>query len=121
MHATRRWPLIKAQNATLALLPSIWPETWCFALGEAWRAGLRVVAFDIGAPGRTHPRHGPWILLPLGLPPHAINNALMAAVSVCHNANHSANFVAYIAHLRRRVYTFSRTRTYNQQERDPHV
>ena len=41
--------LIRSQNATLALLPSIWPETWCFSLAEAWRAGLRVAAFDVGA------------------------------------------------------------------------
>ncbi len=30
-------PLIKAQKATIALLPSICPETWCFSLAEAWR------------------------------------------------------------------------------------
>ena len=41
--------LIKSQHARLALLPSIFPETWCFTLGEAWQAGLRVVAFDLGA------------------------------------------------------------------------
>ena len=41
-------PLIKAQGASLALLPSIFPETWCLSLAEAWRAGLQVAAFDIG-------------------------------------------------------------------------
>jgi GT2 family glycosyltransferase len=70
--------LIKAQNATLALLPSIFPETWCFSLAEAWRAGLRVAAFDIGAPAERIRRTGRGFLLPLGLKPDSINNALVA-------------------------------------------
>jgi GT2 family glycosyltransferase len=74
--------LIKAQQATIALLPSIWPETWCFTLAEAWRAGLSVAAFDIGAPAERIRRTGRGFLLPLGLPPHAINNALVAAASL---------------------------------------
>jgi glycosyltransferase involved in cell wall biosynthesis len=72
-------PLIRAQNAALALLPSIFPETWCLTLAEAWRAGLRVAAFDIGAQAERIRRTGRGILLPLGLAPHAINNALVAA------------------------------------------
>jgi glycosyltransferase involved in cell wall biosynthesis len=71
--------LIRAQRATLALLPSIFPETWCLSLGEAWRAGLRVAAFDIGAQAERIRRSGRGFLLPLGLPPQAINNALIAA------------------------------------------
>ena len=74
--------LIKAQHATLALLPSIWPETWCLGLTEAWRAGLLVAAFDIGAPAERIRRTGRGILLPLGLPAHAINNALIAAAGL---------------------------------------
>ena len=74
--------LIKAQKASLAMLPSIWPETWCLSLGEAWRAGLHVAAFDIGAPAERIRRTGRGFLLPLGLPPHAINNALIAAVGL---------------------------------------
>jgi glycosyltransferase involved in cell wall biosynthesis len=70
--------LIRAQNATLALLPSIFPETWCFSLGEAWRAGLRVAAFDIGAPAERIRRTGRGVVLPLGLRPEAINDALIA-------------------------------------------
>jgi glycosyltransferase involved in cell wall biosynthesis len=70
--------LIKAQHANLALLPSIFPETWCFTLGEAWRAGLRVVAFDIGAQAERIRRTGHGILLPLGFFPAQINNALVA-------------------------------------------
>lgn len=71
--------LIKAQNATLALLPSIFPETWCLGLGEAWRAGLHVAAFDIGAQAERIRRTGRGFLLPLGLPASAINDALVAA------------------------------------------
>ena len=74
--------LIKAQNATLAMLPSIFPETWCLSLAEAWRAGLRVAAFDIGAQAERIRRTGRGILLPLGLPAHAINNALLAAAGL---------------------------------------
>jgi len=70
--------LIRAQDADLAWLPSIWPETWCFTLGHAWRAGLHVAAFDIGAPADRIRRIGRGWLLPLGLPPPAINNALLA-------------------------------------------
>ncbi len=74
--------LISAQNATLALLPSIFPETWCLGLAEAWRAGLRVAAFDIGAQAERIRRTGRGFLLPLGLPAYAINNALMVAGSL---------------------------------------
>jgi GT2 family glycosyltransferase len=70
--------LAKAQRASLALLPSIFPETWCFTLGEAWQAGLRVVAFDIGAQAERIRRTGRGILLPLGLFPAQINHALVA-------------------------------------------
>jgi glycosyltransferase involved in cell wall biosynthesis len=65
-----------------AVLPSIWPETWCFGLAEAWRAGLRVAAFDIGAPAERIRGTGRGFLLPLGLPAHAINSALMAAIGL---------------------------------------
>jgi glycosyltransferase involved in cell wall biosynthesis len=71
--------LIRAQNATLAFLPSIWPETWCLGLTELWRAGLRVAAFDMGAPAKRIARTGRGFLMPLGLSPAAINDALMNA------------------------------------------
>jgi glycosyltransferase involved in cell wall biosynthesis len=71
--------LIRAQNTALALLPSIWPETWCLGLTELWRAGLRVAAFDIGAPAERIGRTGRGFLLPLGLPPAAINDTLLNA------------------------------------------
>lgn len=74
--------LIQAQDASLALLPSVWPETWNFGLTELWRAGLSVAAFDFGAPAERIRRTGRGFLLPLGLPPRGINNALVAAVGL---------------------------------------
>jgi GT2 family glycosyltransferase/glycosyltransferase involved in cell wall biosynthesis len=71
--------LIRAQSAHLAWLPSICPETWCFALGHAWRAGLGVAAFDIGAPAERIRSTGRGWVFPLGLPPPSINTALLAA------------------------------------------
>lgn len=70
--------LIRSQDAHLGWVPSIWPETWCFTLGHAWRAGLSVAAFDIGAPAERIRRSRRGWLLPLGLSPPAINNALLA-------------------------------------------
>ncbi len=74
--------LIRAQDASVALLPSVWPETWSFALTELWRAGLSVAAFDFGAPAERIRRTGRGFLLPLGLPPRRINHALVAAVGL---------------------------------------
>lgn len=70
--------LLRAHRPHLAFLPSIWPETWCFTLGVAWRAGLAVVVFDIGAQAERVRATGRGQVLPLGLPAPAINNALLA-------------------------------------------
>ena len=72
--------MIEAQNAALGFIPSICPETWCLTLGDIWRAGLNAVAFDLGAPAERIKRTGRGIVLPLGLSPNAINNALIAAI-----------------------------------------
>jgi len=70
--------LVRAQRPLLAFLPSLWPETWCFTLGLAWRAGLRAAVFDIGAQAERVRATGHGWILPLGLPAGAINNALLA-------------------------------------------
>ena len=70
--------LIAAQEAQIAWLPSIWPETWCFALTVAWQARLPVVAFDIGAQAERIRNQGQGWVLPLGLPPATINNTLLS-------------------------------------------
>jgi len=55
--------LIRAQDADIGFVPSIWPETWCLTLSLLWRAGLNAAAFDIGAPAAriTAARRG-WVL-----------------------------------------------------------
>ncbi len=70
--------LISEFRADLAFLPSIWPETWCFALSEAWRAGLYAIAFDLGAQAARIRATGRGALLPLGLPAPRINDSLLA-------------------------------------------
>ncbi|MEJ1978412.1 MAG: hypothetical protein WDN49_22080 [Acetobacteraceae bacterium] len=69
--------LLRAHAPDVAFIPSIWPETWCFTLGHAWRAGLRAAVFDIGAPAERVKRTGWGWVLPLGLPATAVNDALL--------------------------------------------
>ena len=69
--------LIRRQRAQLAFIPSIWPETWCFALSRAWQAGLPAVAFDLGSPAERIRTTRGGHLLPLGLPVAGINDRLL--------------------------------------------
>ncbi len=75
--------LIRAQDAAIAFVPSVVPETWCFTLTEAWRAGLRVVAFDLGAQAERVRGTGGGTLLPTDASPARINDALLAACGIC--------------------------------------
>jgi glycosyltransferase involved in cell wall biosynthesis len=69
---------IGAQQADIAFIPSIWPETWCFALSDAWAAGLKTAVFDIGTQAeRVRATDNGWVL-PLALPAGGINNTLIA-------------------------------------------
>ncbi|HEX7389971.1 MAG TPA: glycosyltransferase, partial [Acidiphilium sp.] len=70
--------LIRRSGAALAFLPSVWPETWCFALSEAWQAGLYAIAFDLGAQAGRIRATGRGLVLPLGLPAQRINDVLLA-------------------------------------------
>lgn len=70
--------LLAGLRADLAFIPSIWPETWCFTLTEAWEAGLYTMAFDLGAQAERIAATGNGALLPLGLPPSRINDALLS-------------------------------------------
>ena len=70
--------LIRVQRADLAFLPSVWPETWCYALTECWRAGLAVISFDLGGQAERIRDRGVGALLAPGLAPGAINDALLA-------------------------------------------
>ncbi len=69
--------LIRAQGAHLAFLPSVWPETWCYALTDIWQAGLPAAVFDIGTPAERVRAHGRGWVLPLGLPPDRLNDAFL--------------------------------------------
>jgi GT2 family glycosyltransferase/glycosyltransferase involved in cell wall biosynthesis len=68
--------LVATLRCDLAFLPSIWPETWCFALSEAWRAGLYAMAFDLGAQAARIRATARGAVLPLGLPVSRINDVL---------------------------------------------
>jgi GT2 family glycosyltransferase/glycosyltransferase involved in cell wall biosynthesis len=68
---------IAAAGAQLAFLPSIWPETWCYALSDIWAAGLDAAVFDIGTPAERVRRTGRGWILPLGLPPARLNEVLL--------------------------------------------
>jgi glycosyltransferase involved in cell wall biosynthesis len=70
--------LLEETGADIALLPSVWPETWSYALSDLWRAGLWVAAFDVGAPAARIRAAGGGTLLPPGLPPARLNDALLA-------------------------------------------
>ncbi len=70
--------LIRAQSADLAFLPSIWPETWCYALSDAWAGGLPAAVFDIGTPPARIRASGRGWVLPLGLPAPRVNDALLS-------------------------------------------
>ena len=69
--------LIRAQRGHLALIPSVWPETWCFALSRAWEAGLPAAVFDLGAQAERVRATGRGAVLPLGLGAPAVNDALL--------------------------------------------
>ncbi|MEA2737206.1 MAG: hypothetical protein QOH05_513 [Acetobacteraceae bacterium] len=70
--------LIKQQQAQLAWLPSLWPETWCYTLTQNWQAGLNVLAFDIGTPAERIRGTGRGWIVPLGLKPERLNNRMLA-------------------------------------------
>jgi O-antigen biosynthesis protein len=59
---------IEAADPHLVLIPSIWPETYCYVLSGALRSGRRIAVFDLGAQAertRLHDAHH--LLLPLAL------------------------------------------------------
>lgn len=42
--------LLASSGVNVCLVPSIWPETFCYVAEELMRLGLPVAAFDLGAP-----------------------------------------------------------------------
>ncbi|MEE7493289.1 hypothetical protein MOTC310_23645 [Methylobacterium oryzae] len=71
--------LITQVSADLILLPSIWPETYAYALTLALRTGLSVAAFDLGTPAEQLRNAPNGHLLPYALAtdPAACNDRLL--------------------------------------------
>jgi len=69
--------LLRRERPDVAWFPSVWPETWCYTLDEALIAGLPVAAFDLGAVAERIRPVEARLLLPLGLEPRRINDALL--------------------------------------------
>jgi GT2 family glycosyltransferase len=77
--------LLQREQPDIVWLPSVWPETWCYALDYALAAGLPVVAFDIGAIAERLRAFGAGDLLPLDLKPSRINERL---IELCRRTRH---------------------------------
>ncbi|CAH2603367.1 Glycosyltransferase [Rhodovastum atsumiense] len=60
--------LVRAQQADLGFLPSLWPETWSFTLSQMWEAGLPVIAYDIGTPAERIRSMQGGLVVPLHMP-----------------------------------------------------
>jgi GT2 family glycosyltransferase len=75
-------PRLVAENpCDVALFLSIWPETFCYALTDAYDAGLYPIALNFGAVGERIARNKVGMLLPHDSAPAAINAAILAAVA----------------------------------------
>ena len=64
----------------LCLIPSIWPETYCYALSSAFENGVPPVVFDNGAQAERVREAGWGVVLPKGIEdqPATINDTLLS-------------------------------------------
>jgi GT2 family glycosyltransferase len=69
--------LLRRERPDIIFLPSVWPETYCYAVDHAVEAQLPVVSFDLGAIAERLRAAEIGILLPLSLGPEEINNRLL--------------------------------------------
>jgi glycosyltransferase involved in cell wall biosynthesis len=69
--------LLRDHRVEFGFIPSVVPETWCYALSELRRAGLRIAAFDLGAQAERIRAYGDGLLLPLGTDAAAVNDTLL--------------------------------------------
>jgi GT2 family glycosyltransferase/glycosyltransferase involved in cell wall biosynthesis len=69
--------LMEREQPDIVLSPSVWPETWCYALDHALHAGLPVVAFELGAIAERLRAVNGCVLVPLMLGPAKINDLLL--------------------------------------------
>jgi hypothetical protein len=71
--------LLAREQCHIALFPSLWPETWCYALTHALAQGLPIVAFDLGAIAERLRAYDASCLLPLSTTAAETNDALLRA------------------------------------------
>ena len=83
--------LIRAQRADIGFLPSVWPETWCYALSALWQAGLWTVAFALGAPAERIAATGAGRSVPLGMPAGRLNDFMLGLLPVSGRATRAAS------------------------------
>ncbi|QFT61376.1 glycosyltransferase [Roseivivax sp. THAF30] len=90
--------LAEQHGVTHWLIPSIWPETFCYALHEALATGRPVYGFDLGAQGETLASAWNGHVLPF-LPddPQAMARAVISALATCALAERHAG----ITHMHR--------------------
>jgi GT2 family glycosyltransferase/glycosyltransferase involved in cell wall biosynthesis len=70
--------LVAREAPDVCLFASVWPETWCYSLSHALRAGLPVAAFELGAIAeRLREAAGAHALLPLNTSAPQINDRLL--------------------------------------------
>lgn len=69
--------LLSREQPDVLFLPSVWPETWCYALDHALSTGLPTVAFEIGAMAERLRARGGHSLLSLDLSAAEINERLL--------------------------------------------
>jgi GT2 family glycosyltransferase len=75
--------LIAREAPAAALFVSVFPETWCYALTHAVKAGLSIAAFDFGAIAeRLRDGGGSGILFPLSASAQELNDGLLKAFPV---------------------------------------
>jgi glycosyltransferase involved in cell wall biosynthesis len=75
-------PGLLAQNpCDLALFLSLWPETHCYALSDAYEMGLYPIALDFGALGERIAASKAGTLLPHRSTPADINTAILAEIA----------------------------------------
>ena len=70
--------LLRRGAPHLALFPSVTPETWCYTLSHALRAGLPVIAFDLGAIAERLCGVDRSRVVPLSTGPASLNDAMLA-------------------------------------------
>jgi GT2 family glycosyltransferase/glycosyltransferase involved in cell wall biosynthesis len=73
--------LVAENPCDVALFLSIWPETYCYALSDAYAVGLYPIALCFGALEERIARSKVGALLPLGSTPSQINAAILAEVA----------------------------------------